>query len=351
MPFSILQAYELKGEPVQAEPLHNGLINKTWKIKSRDDLFILQRINDAVFKKPADIAFNIQSIATYLQQHSPGYLFVAPLTSNEGKQLVYEEGEGYYRLFPFVANSHSKNVVATSSEAYEAAAQFGRFTKLLAGFDAMQLKTTLPQFHDLSYRYRQFTRALQNGNLARIREAEALISFIHQYEDIVATYEFIKQSPDFKKRVTHHDTKISNVLFNEAGKGLCVIDLDTVMPGYFISDVGDMMRTYLSPVSEEETDFAKIEIRDDIYMAIVKGYDDAMGDELTELEKNYFFYSGKFMIYMQAMRFLTDYLLNDIYYGAKYPEHNFNRAMNQVVLLKRLMEKKAVLTKNDHMQL
>lgn len=146
-----------------------------------------------------------------------------------------------------------------------------------------------------------------------------------------------------KLRVTHHDTKISNVLFDKKGKGICVIDLDTVMPGYFISDVGDMMRTYLSPVSEEENDLGKITVRDDFYRAIVQGYYNEMKDELTETEKKYFFYAGKFMIYMQAVRFLTDHLNDDVYYGAKYEGHNFMRAANQVRLLECLLEKESVL--------
>lgn len=122
-----------------------------------------------------------------------------------------------------------------------------------------------------------------------------------------------------------------------------MIDLDTVMPGYFISDVGDMMRTYLSPVSEEEKDFDKIEVRDAYYKAIVQGYLEQMNDELTQVEKEHFFYSGLFMIYMQALRFLTDHLNNDRYYGAKYEGHNLVRAQNQAVLLKRLLEKEKSL--------
>ena len=127
-------------------------------------------------------------------------------------------------------------------------------------------------------------------------------------------------------------------MFDGAGKGLCVIDLDTVMPGYFISDVGDMMRTYLCPVSEEEKDFSKINIRKNFYDAIVNGYLSEMGSELGEVEKQYFHYACEFMIYMQAIRFLTDHLNDDIYYGAKYEGHNFVRAGNQITLLERLQE-------------
>jgi hypothetical protein len=133
------------------------------------------------------------------------------------------------------------------------------------------------------------------------------------------------------------------VLFDANNKGICVIDLDTVMPGYFISDVGDMLRTYLSPVSEEETDFSKIEVRDSFYSAIVAGYYAEMKDELTEVEKQHFFYAGEFMIYMQALRFLTDYFNDDRYYGSSYEGHNRNRAENQLVLLDCLMDKKSRL--------
>jgi Ser/Thr protein kinase RdoA (MazF antagonist) len=159
----------------------------------------------------------------------------------------------------------------------------------------------------------------------------------------VVEYDRIKSNPAFKLRVTHHDTKISNVLFDANDNGLCVIDLDTVMPGYFISDVGDMLRTYLSPVSEEEADLSKIDIREDYFEAILKGYLSEMKDELSTEELSHFLYAGKFMIFMQATRFLTDYLLNDIYYGAKYEDHNLVRANNQIALLKSLLSKKEML--------
>jgi hypothetical protein len=133
------------------------------------------------------------------------------------------------------------------------------------------------------------------------------------------------------------------VLFDDNEHGLCVIDLDTVMPGYFISDFGDMMRTYLSPVSDEEKDFSKIEIRDDYFKAIVDGYLGEMEKDVTAIEKKHMVYSGRFIIYMQALRYLTDYLNNDIYYVSKYEGHNLIRATNQVTLLKKIIEKEKFL--------
>ncbi|MES2851136.1 MAG: aminoglycoside phosphotransferase family protein [Bacteroidota bacterium] len=341
---NILNAYGFINE-VEVKPFGTGLINHTWTINSGSNKLILQRINNNIFKAPADIAINIRLIGNYLAKHHPEYLFVTPEKTLQQEDILYINKEGYFRLFPFVPGSHTIDVVNSSIQAYEAAKQFGRFTKLLDGFNCEQLQITLPDFHNLPLRYRQFEKAIADGNTVRIKEAAETITFLKEHRTIVATSERIEKNPAFKKRVTHHDTKISNVLFDENDKGLCVIDLDTVMPGYFISDVGDMLRTYLSPVSEEEKDFSKIKIRDDYFKAIADGYLQEMNNELSADEKAHFVYAGKFMIYMQALRFLTDYLNDDVYYGSKYDGHNFIRAKNQVVLLQKLMEKEEVLSR------
>lgn len=336
---AILNSYGLTEDSVEVKPFGTGLINNTWAITTGDKKFILQRINQNIFKQPADIAANISMIGNYLGQHYPDYLFVTAEKTLQKQDLVFESQQGYFRLFPFVKGSHTIDVVSTPAQAFEAAKQFGRFTKLLAGFPAVELRITLPDFHNLPLRYQQFETAIEHGNKQRIQETASTIYFLRQHRKIVTISESIPGNPAFKKRVTHHDTKISNVLFDEQDKGLCVIDLDTVMPGYFISDVGDMLRTYLSPVSEEETDFSKITIREDYFKAIADGYLSEMNEELSKEEKAHFVYAGKFMIYMQALRFLTDYINNDVYYGSKYEGHNFMRAKNQVVLLQKLMEK------------
>jgi Ser/Thr protein kinase RdoA (MazF antagonist) len=333
----ILFQFGLTDDNFNVQPFGSGLINTTWIVESKkgSQKYILQKINKQIFKQPEDIAYNIRLIDNYLKKNFPDYLFVSPCITITGNELVKKEDE-YYRMFPFIANSHTVAVVEKPEQAYEAAKQFGRFTKLLSGLDANHLKITLPDFHDLLLRYQQFERVLETGNRERIKQSNDLIVMIKQNKSIVDEYEVCKTR--LKTRCTHHDTKISNVLFDEFNKGLCVIDLDTVMPGYFISDVGDMMRTYLCPVSEEEKDFSKITVRKDFYDAIVNGYLSEMGAELSDIEKIYFHDAGKFMIYMQAIRFLTDHLNDDIYYGAKYPGHNFIRAGNQITLLQRLME-------------
>ncbi|HET9825433.1 MAG TPA: aminoglycoside phosphotransferase family protein [Chitinophagaceae bacterium] len=322
-----------------------GLIHNTWKITDGSNEYILQRINHNVFKQPDNIARNIGLIASWLKENHPEYFFVTPIEAKNGEGMLHIPDLGCFRMFPFVKNSVTYDIAQTSHQAFEAARQFAMFTCVLADFPVRDLKITLPDFHNLAYRYAQFEDAVSHGNAVRIRESEQEIDYLYSQRRIVSTYEQIVSDKEFKIRVTHHDTKISNVLFDKNGNGICVIDLDTVMPGYFISDVGDMLRTYLSPVSEEEKDFNKITIREDFFEAIARGYLSAMGNELSQKEGEHFVYSGMFMIYMQALRFLTDHLNNDVYYGSSYEGHNYVRAKNQVTLLQKLLESKNQLNK------
>jgi Ser/Thr protein kinase RdoA (MazF antagonist) len=335
----ILRSYALNPDQFLTTPFGGGLINRTWKLSTtQGPCYILQQINTTVFRNPADIAANIRNLGDYLEQYAPGYLFAGALRTQAGQDLYVDKDNRYFRLFKFIPRSHSIDVVQTPKEAFEASRQFAQFTRLLSGFDCSLLKITIPQFHDLSLRYRQFGEALATGNTSRIQQADELIRFLQSQEHLVHTYGNIKKDGGFRTRVIHHDTKISNVLFDDQDKGLCVIDLDTVMPGYFISDVGDMMRTYLSPASEEVTALDAITVREEIFTAIARGYLGELKNELTDTEKKHFVYSGKYMIYMQALRFLTDHLNDDQYYGARYEGHNFMRAQNQAVLLQKFTQ-------------
>ena len=329
----VLSAYGFDNNNCQVTPHGSGLINRTWFIKCQQSNFILQQINSEVFSDPTLIADNIHQISTYLADNYPDVLFPRPITSRDGKNLIHLAPDKYFRLYPFIENSITIDVVDNHSQAYEAARKFGEFTRLLSGFPADKLHQTLPGFHDLSRRYKDFRLALEKGNPQRIQKAGQLIDFLESQNQIVKQYEAICADPGFRLRVTHHDTKISNVLFDQNGHGLCVIDLDTVMPGYFISDVGDMFRTYLSPVTEEESQVSRIKVREIFFEAIVRGYLSEMNEVLTPIEKETFTYAGEFMLYMQALRFLTDYLNDDVYYGSRYEGHNYVRARNQITLL------------------
>jgi len=341
----ILKSYGLCANECLVQKVDIGLINHTWKVTAADKAYILQQINHQVFKSPQDISENMLKLNTFLVKHYPDYLFVSPIATITGEYLVQNNSGNYYRLLPFIPDSHTINTVSSRQEAYEAARQFGRFSSLLSGFNIDDLHYTLPDFHNLSLRFEQFEQAHNQATPERLTAAKIAINYAFKHQNLVDTYQAIKKNNNIPLRVIHHDTKISNVLFDKNDKGLCVIDLDTVMPGYFISDLGDMMRTYLSPVNEEEQDFSKIATREDYYAAVIEGYFSEMAKELTDAEIELCLYAGKYMIYMQAIRFLTDYLNGDIYYTITYPDQNLVRAQNQFTLLHKYLEAEKDLDK------
>ncbi|GAA3995106.1 aminoglycoside phosphotransferase family protein [Mucilaginibacter dorajii] len=329
----ILKSFGLNVAEYEIQAFGSGLINHTYKVSGNGGAYILQQINTAVFKTPEYIANNLALVKDYLNKIAPGYLFVAPLKTTNGEFMVKSADGQFYRLFPFIKGSHTVNFLQDKKQAFEAAVQFGRFTHLLNDFDIDQLKYTLSDFHNLKLRFDQFKTASQNAEPAKLEQAATQIKEVYNHFEILQTYNQLVTNNEIPLRAIHHDTKINNVLFDDNQNALCLVDLDTVMPGYYLSDVGDMMRTYLSPANEEEKDLDKIHIREDFFRAIYKGYMTEMGDILTETEKQLFIFSGKLMIYMQGLRFLTDFLNDDIYYGAQYPSHNLTRAKNQFKLL------------------
>jgi hypothetical protein len=337
---SILSKYGFDESDFSVKLFGNGLINHTWKIIYAGKEFLLQKINQQVFKHPLDILDNCRLLELYFKKNHPGYLFVAPLPALNHMNYVVDAEGNMYRLFPFVINSHSFNTVVSPELAFEAAKQFGQFTRLLSHFDPADLHTTLPDFHNLSLRYLQYQQILEKAASVRIEKSAGIISFLNNQKEILTRFENAVNNHSFAQRVIHHDAKINNVLFDiGTNKALCVIDLDTVMTGYYISDVGDMLRTYLSPAGEEESNLNEIQIREDYFHEIVKGYLGEMQSVLSAEELQFFVYAGKFAIYLQAIRFITDYLNNDRYYQIKYPEQNLVRAGNQVTLLERYIEK------------
>lgn len=342
----ILEKFGINALNYQIEDYGSGLINSTWKISGEEN-YILQRINTDVFKQPEAIAENLSKLQSYLNTKYPDYLFVAPLLALNGSSLAIND-DGIFRLFPFVDNSTSINSVTNYKQAYEAAKQFGKFTFLLKDFDASELRDTIPSFHDLTLRYKEFEKACLNTTAARLEQAQWAIGEINRHKDILSTYEELKNSGKLPVRVIHHDAKINNVLFDNYWNGICLIDLDTVMPGYFISDVGDMLRTYLSPASEDETDLSKVVVDEQCFDAIYNGYLWEMGTELSAFEKQHFIYAGKFMIYMQAIRFLADYLNGDIYYHTTYAGQNLNRTNNQLTLLNQLIKLEEKIRSTNH---
>ena len=324
---------------ISYDTIHQGLINSTYTVNTAQGAFIVQSINHNVFKNPWAIDKNINAIGSFLKKSSPDYLYTH-LVPTKDHQTLIEWNDGFYRAFHKI-DGYALSVLDNAHQVEEAATQFAQFTFILKDFEANTLLDTLPNFHNLSLRYQQFIEALQQGDSTRISASKDAIEFLKAHKHYVDRYDHFIQHADVKKRVTHHDTKISNVLFQKQNlleKAICVIDLDTTMSGYFISDVGDMCRTCLCAVSEEEKDLNKITVDATRWEGLKKGYLSYMKDELSHFEMDHFSYSGQFMIYMQALRFLTDHLNMDKYYGAKYEGQNLVRTLNQIRLLESFNE-------------
>lgn len=340
----ILRAYGFEPELISLQLLGAGHINSTYLISDQnEEKYILQQLNTKVFKEPYAIANNIDLIVQFLRKYYPSYLFPSPVATLKGELMAQYHNE-FWRLLPFIPNCIAPQVLTDPAQAYEAAKQFGQLSRLLDPFDTALLKPTISGFHDLTWRYEQFDFALNQAGEELKSQAAHEIELAKHHQFLLAYYASYAQSADFPDRVMHHDTKISNVLLaQESHKGVCVIDLDTLMPGKFISDLGDMIRTYICAFPEDETSLDQIKIRLPYFRATISGYLSEMAAILTATEKELLLFSGKYMVYMQALRFLTDFLNGSIYYPIAYPLQNLDRAKNQFRLLAELFENEKIL--------
>ena len=242
----------------------------------------------------------------------------------------------------FIDKSVTHMTVPNEDVAYQGGRLLGQFLTLTNDFDATTLTEVIPNFHDMPFRYRQFEEALAKADKARVEKAKPYIELVHNSKEEMHILQNLKESGEIKMRVTHNDTKISNILFNKKEKGLCLIDLDTVMPGIVHYDFGDAIRTSCNTAAEDETNLDLVEFNLDYYNAYTKGFLKNMGDSLTPIELKYLPLGAKTMIFIIGLRFLTDYLNGDIYFKTKYDDHNLDRAKNQFKLLQSLSEKLGV---------
>ncbi len=322
---------------ITIESLGNGLINHTYKVGLSEKMIVLQAINTAVFKKPEDILYNYRETYHYLEKQKGAIGIPAPLPALNGQLLWTDEENNYWRALEFVHHSYSLLTAESEEAAYTVSKNFASFTRSLAGLNAEHLNEIIPDFHNLSFRFRQFEEAVANSFPDRLMNSSHMISSLRERRLLVDFYESLADAKKYPVRLMHHDCKISNILFDSnTGRVICPIDLDTLMPGKFVSDLGDMIRTMACSEDEDSTNWEGIRIRAPFYHAILKGYLEGIGPILTQEEKKNIHYSGLLLVYMQALRFLSDFLQGDKYYKTTYPEQNLNRARNQLTLLEKL---------------
>ena len=342
----IFDQFKHKGEFNSYEELASGHINDTYLIKTKEKpYFVLQRINHSVFKNVPGLIINKVNVSLHIRKK------LAHLSERELKRRVlsflktnddifyYKDSDGnYWNMMIYIDNSITFETVNNEEVAYEGGKLFGNFLNLTSDLDISKLIEVIPKFHDMSFRYSQFKSALQSTPKERLYRAKLYIDCVANLKEEMHILQNLKESRLIKLRTTHNDTKISNALFTKNNKGLCVIDTDTVMPGIIHYDFGDAIRTICNTAAEDETNLDLVEFNTTYYKAYTKGFLEHMKSSITLLELKYLPLAAKTMIFIMALRFLTDYLNGDVYYKTKYPEHNLDRAKNQFKLLQSLSQ-------------
>ena len=343
----ILQFYGLHPESTTITEFLQGHINDSFIIDVRDNCsYFLQRINHHVFRDPEALIGNLAKVNNAMNTHFGRENNPYPqILQNPNKKYFYLDEQGnYWRMMEFVPESRSYNICINAEVAREGAAAFGKFQLVMNTEDPAEYTPTIPDFHHLGKRISMLEEAIKADKFNRCGEASAEITFALDRKHYAPELDALIRSGDVPVRVTHNDTKLNNVLFEKQSiKHICVVDLDTVMPGTVLYDYGDMVRTFTSPVEEDEPDAEKVVFRKEIFEALTRGYLGELSDSLSDGEKENLLFGGKIMLLMIGIRFLTDFLEGDHYFKTSRQEHNLDRAKNQFALLKQLEEREEEL--------
>jgi hypothetical protein len=336
---AIARRFQIPGEFREAAPYGSGHIHDTWSVlfddKTGPSRAILQRINGHIFTNPVALMENIGRVTAHLAEKVAGQADSARrvptlIPARDGQAWHVDEAGSYWRSWRFIENARSYDAVQSTAQAFEAARAFGHFQNMLVDLPQPRLHDILPDFHHTPKRFASFERAVELDQVNRAHEARPEIEFAFARKPIVSGL----IDANLPERVTHNDTKINNVLIDdETGEGICVIDLDTVMPGLSLYDFGDMVRTTTCTASEDERDLSKVNMQMDLFEALVRGYLDSAGDFLPSEEKRLLAFSARLITFEQGIRFLTDYLAGDTYYKVNGDGQNLDRCRAQFKLV------------------
>lgn len=338
----IASRFAINGEVTYCERYGQGHINETYLVETDKGVqYILQKVNNTVFKDVPGLMGNIASVTKYLGQRDPDPRHTLHLVpTREGEDYLVDEDGKPWRLYDFVTDSVCLQAAETPEDFYQSAVAFGMFQRQLAQFPADTLVEVIPHFHDTPDRYRQLREAIEKDVCDRKKLVEDEIAFALAREEEAASLMKQLNAGILPLRVTHNDTKLNNVMLDaEKRTPLCVIDLDTVMPGLMAFDFGDSIRFGASTALEDEKDLSKVEMSLDLYETYTKGFVATCGESMTDAEAESLPMGAKLMTLECGVRFLTDFLSGDVYFHIKRPEHNLDRCRTQFKLVAD-MEKK-----------
>lgn len=342
----ISRKFAIDGIPFNMSPVGSGHINDSYLVSTSPEEapdYVLQRINDGIFRDIPGLMKNIgivtQHIGLLLKREPQHYenLQVLELIPTLLGQSFYTDPDGNcWRMYFHIPGSHSYDRVPEPAFAYEGGRAFGQFQALTAGVDPGTLAITIPRFHDITWRLEQFDEAIKQDIANRVSRITDEIHFVRERAQEMHTIQLLSEQGKLPVRITHNDTKFNNILFDKTDRAICIVDLDTVMPGTVLYDFGDAIRTGANTADEDETDLGRVDLDLALFEAYSRGFLETAGDMLTTVELDHLAFSAKFMTYLIGLRFLTDYMNGDTYFKIRYPEHNLQRASVQFRMLSRM---------------
>ena len=342
---SLVKKFAFKGEFIDAAPYGFGHINDTYALifqleTQTQQRYILQRINHNVFKDPVGVMHNLELITHHLQGKiksqggDPQRETINLIPTNDGTSYYQDEDGEYWRAEVFIEDAQTYQIPKEPAHYYNASSAFGRFSNLLADFPVNELAVTIPDFHHTPKRFENFIKALENDPKNRSQHMKPEIQFLLNREAETSVLVHLSETGQIPFRVTHNDTKFENVMIDDrTGQGICVIDLDTVMPGWIDFDFGDAVRSGSNPAAEDEVNLDKVYFDLEIFDHLAHGFLDTAGDMLTPIEVQNLAFAARLITLEQALRFLTDHLMGDVYYRIHRPGHNLDRCRTQIKLI------------------
>ena len=337
---NILRIFQLDGTPVSCEDYGSGHVNVTFLVVTDTGRrYILQKINHHAFRNVQALSENIAAVTDFLRSKSSDPRSVMSLIRTKDGAPHTRYGDEYWRVYDYVDGTICLQKPETDEDFYQAAVGFGTFAQLLSDFPAEKLHETIPNFHNTPDRCRLFREAIERDAVGRAAAVQPEIDFALAREAEMSALQNLLSAGEIPLRVAHNDTKLNNVLLDaKTRKALCVVDLDTVMPGSSLFDFGDAIRSYANTGDEDDRDLSRVGLSLEMFRAYTEGYLSQRAKQLTDSEIDHLAFSARYITFEQVLRFLMDYIDGDTYYKTKYPEHNLVRTRAQYKLLQSMEE-------------
>ena len=339
---NIFKRFRAEGTFAEGKVFGTGHIHDTYKIETKEASrdYLLQKLNSKIFTDIPGLQENIFRVSNHIRQKLTengesdiDRKCLTVIKTNDGRTWFRDHKGDYWRMFIFIPDHHSFDEVKNPIQAYEGGKAKGRFQSLLSDLPGPRLNETIPYFHDVERRLETFHMALKEDAVSRAERVKDEISFVLARQEEMKTIPRLGQQGKIPLRITHNDTKFNNILFDEHDRALCLIDLDTVMPGYVHYDFGDSIRTAANAAAEDEEDLSKVYADLEIYEAFTRGYLQQISNILEPSEIEYLALAPSFMTFVMGLRFLTDYIMGDVYYKIHKPNHNILRSRAQFRLI------------------